>query len=383
MSLSLESGYFKIMMIGDPHFMEGFLDELRVAVSELNAHITDDLDFVVIMGDLLDNHDKIDLHCKREVDIFIIELSKRVKKVYVLIGNHDRPIESDFLTDNHVFNLLKISTNVVVVDKVVEEYIKCERNGLYYKFIFAPYVSPERFYEACSISNIFPPFDDIAYSFSHQEFKNYSLSKLKGGNADEWMPWYPGMACGHIHTYDETEDNLLYVGSFIQTKFSDTVDKSISVITIEPPNKIAKENYVLPNQEYLSDKNINRNYLTNHKRIRLNVPRRFTIRINPEEFKEYIMPENCKIKIYVECGQNVFNELKKLDKFKELETQGATIVNTDTNKIQYVSTREFTPSLLDNSLDKLPIKIKFHTRIENRIEKEPKFKELYENLFKK
>lgn len=374
-------GYFKILLIGDPHFMEGFLNELKIAVEELKKNIPNDLDFVVIMGDLLDKHDKIDTYSKRDVDMMIVELSKLVKKVYVLIGNHDRPIESEFLTDNHVFNLLKISTNVIVADTIITDYVKSEKDGLHYKFVFAPYVSPERFYEACQICNINPPFDDCVAVFLHQEFGNYSLSKLTGSQIDHWEWHYPLAYSGHIHTYNITDHNLIYTGSFIQTNYGDSVDKSLSLIEIAPPERISREHYVLPEESYLLDKQINRNYLVSNERIYLNVPRRLTAKITAEEFENYVMPKNCKIKISIECGKNVFNELKKMTKFKELELNGATIINTDTNKLQYVMTRTEQPCILNDYKNVKLEKINFSSRIENRIKNEPKFKQIYDELF--
>ena len=51
---------------------------------------------------------------------FLIDLSK-LRKTYVLIGNHDRINNNVFLTDEHPFTGLKGETNIVIVDKVFSE----------------------------------------------------------------------------------------------------------------------------------------------------------------------------------------------------------------------------------------------------------------------
>lgn len=379
--MEISNGYFKFASIGDPHFQEQFLNELQIATENLKISLPTNLDFIVVMGDLLHKHDKIDIYSKRDADIFVIELSKRTKTVYILIGNHDRPNESEYLTNSHVFNLLKISLNVIVIDTVRIEYIKSMRNGLYYKFIFVPYVSPDKFLSACASFGLIPPFDDVAHFFGHQEFDGCQINKLSKNKADKWLPEYPDMTSGHIHDYEEVGHNLRYVGSLIQTKYSDICKKSISIITIEPPNNISKELYIENNLE--SNLTKNRSYITNHERIYLNVPGRFQIDLTPEELENFVLPENCTLKIRLECGSSVFDEICKLDKIKEFKAKGVNIINIDTTKIQYTFSRTEIPNILDAEMENnLPTeKILFENRVRNRIKKELQYVELYQELF--
>lgn len=95
---------FKYLCIGDPHFQNDFLLEANVAIDKLvEAVKIIKPDFIVILGDILHKCEKIDMQPKYVADKCISELSKLSDHLYLLIGNHDRLNNSDFLTDIHAF----------------------------------------------------------------------------------------------------------------------------------------------------------------------------------------------------------------------------------------------------------------------------------------
>ena len=102
-----------------------------------------EIEIIVIMGDILDTHEKIHtLPFCRAVN-FILELS-RLKKTFVLIGNHDRMSNNDFLSDEHPFiGIDDNNDNLSIVDKVL----------VYNDYLFVPYVPPGRFKEALNTIN--------------------------------------------------------------------------------------------------------------------------------------------------------------------------------------------------------------------------------------
>lgn len=92
-----------VLCIGDPHFKgdnkhETDLMELQVRELIIKLNPT----FVVVLGDILHTHEKIDLRANKRATSFLRMLRSVSNWLYVLIGNHDRPDNNVFLTDDHV-----------------------------------------------------------------------------------------------------------------------------------------------------------------------------------------------------------------------------------------------------------------------------------------
>ena len=152
---------FDILVIGDPHFKNDNTLETDLMHTEIiKLLISKPFKFVVILGDILHKHEKIDMFPYDRSIKFLKDIKDNCKKLYILIGNHDRPNNNDFLTDRHSFNSLKEWDNTIIVDNIIVEEIE------EYKFCFAPYVPVGRFMEALNTNSV--NLEEITIVFSHQ-----------------------------------------------------------------------------------------------------------------------------------------------------------------------------------------------------------------------
>jgi len=211
------------LVIGDCHFKpKAMVAVQRMAAAILQVAQKRRPDFIVLLGDTLDQHETVHSIVHKEATKFIRELSL-VAPVYLIIGNHDRPNNSDFLSPDHHFTPLHYVENVTVVDKVLYREIK-ER-----KFIFVPYVPPGRFHEA--LATLPHDYHGVTAIFAHQEFRGAKMGAIESIQGDVWPLEEPYVISGHIHDYDELQANILYTGTPMQHAFGDKEDKTISFFT--------------------------------------------------------------------------------------------------------------------------------------------------------
>lgn len=266
----------KVLVIGDPHFkIKNFTD-----TDELRSKINDILDknsydFIVVLGDVLDRFETCHLDPLNRVILFLKDLKDKAP-LYVLIGNHDRKNNKDFMSDIHPLSALKYWDNTTIVDST----IKKEIGGL--KYIFVPYVYPGRFFEALNYSTEFP-FEEADCIFAHQEFYGCSLGIHPSIEGDKWESDYPLVISGHIHEYDKLQDNIIYIGTPYQINFGDGRYKTISSF------------------EFLKE---NDRFVWKEDRINLGILNKIVLKINCKDVESYNkgileLPENsvCKIQI--------------------------------------------------------------------------------------
>ena len=271
----------KILCIGDPHFKPDNKDQTELMEQQIvNLIIAERPKLIVLLGDTLHTHERVNLHClKRAVEFFrsifkVISSLGSDHYMYILIGNHDRPNNNVYMTDEHPFNSLKEwGPNVIVVDST---YVGVHED---FNFAFVPYVQTGRFNEALLTKDLSSPFPTTSAIFAHQEFKGAKMNSITSNVGDEYPLNNPICISGHIHDYDELQSNLIYVGTPIQHGFADRNDKSISMFTFE--GIIGGE----------------RMYVTEHKRIQLKIPKKLNIKLTPEEFMEYKYDETSQVKI--------------------------------------------------------------------------------------
>ena len=152
-----------ILCIGDPHFKVSNIDEVNIFIERITK-LTEDIkpDAIIMMGDLLDTHEKIHSIPLNKAYEFIDKLRK-ISITYCIVGNHDYYNNSQFLTENHWLNGMKEWKNVVIVDKVILQEI----NG--YKYILCPYVYPGRFKEAMETLDV--DLNEVdCFNFPHQTY---------------------------------------------------------------------------------------------------------------------------------------------------------------------------------------------------------------------
>lgn len=285
----------KIYVIGDPHFKSKNALETNEMVTKIYTSIIEEKpDFVVVLGDVLDTHETIHVGPLCRATDFLFQLSKMSKHLFVLVGNHDRPNNSVFLTQESPFNACKSWENTTIVDTVLEKKIEDK------DYLFLPYVPTGRLNEALSSVGItsenINKFDIV---FAHQEFKGCNMGMITSNEGDPWDAAWPLCISGHIHDFQVLQPNLIYPGTPIQHGFGDSANKAVMILEsdkIEDPNPI-KYSY---------------------RRINLNLPKKLTVHITSEELVDYVLPENSFVKLIVTGESDKVREVMKLDKVKQL-----------------------------------------------------------------
>lgn len=329
----------KILAIGDPHFQNNNKIETDIMFDSIqNLLNSTNFDFVVVLGDILHSHDKISLEPLDRSIKFLKMIQSLSKKLYIIIGNHDRCNNQDFLTDKHPFNSLKSWEKTIIVDKVIINEI----NGV--NFCFVPYVPIGRYYEALSTEII--DYTNICCFFSHQEFSGCKINILTKSNADIWDIDYPMNISGHIHNYEIVQKNIIYTGTPFQHTTSDNIDKSISIFEFE-----------------------NLNYKS-HTRYYLDIPKKITLTLTVEEFLDYTPPENSKIKINLKGSLSSIKNVLKLKSIIEL-------IEKYNIKIVIIANKINNPIILDNSYSKSSLEAKIFNKLENNKDLENIFKEIF------
>jgi len=210
----------RILVIGDPHFKINNIEEtnemsqkILSLLEKLNPHA------VVCLGDVLDRHETIHVGpLLRSIDFFEKIASKY--KLYILIGNHDRPSNQVFLTEEHPFTALKQWNNTVIVDNVFTDTIENNR------FLFVPYVPVGSFMAAIETKlGKSPDLSEFKCIFAHQEFFGAKMGIVESKVGDPWDANYPLVISGHIHDFDVLGSNVIYTGTPIQHGFGDRDDK--------------------------------------------------------------------------------------------------------------------------------------------------------------
>ena len=238
-----------ILCIGDLHFQPSTIKESDTLCSEILRVITerlDEIDYVVVLGDVLHTHERINMQCQIYAFKFLKQLAY-LKEVVIVVGNHDRINEKDFLSDYHSLSGVDMHPKITIASKPL-----AFRGSL-----FVPYVEPGRFLEAMKTAWTLDEIKGCKGIFAHQEFKGCKMGAIVSVVGDEWPANYPHVVTGHIHDYQQL-GNVLYTGTPIQHGYGCTVKKSISLIDIVE-GKLHEE------------------------RIQLNVTKRVTVRMNAKQ----------------------------------------------------------------------------------------------------
>lgn len=205
-----------VFVIGDPHFKTQNIKEVDVFVSRVIDKIKEVCpDIIVLLGDLLHDHERIHISPLNRVYDFIDKLRK-ITKTYIIVGNHDMISNQVFLEDKHWMNGLKEWKNVKIVDKVV-----CDNIGGC-NVMFVPYVYPGRFLEAIKTEVDEKDIGEYDCIFAHQEFKGCKMGAITSVDGDEWDLSFPNVISGHIHSNQRIQKNIYYPGSALQHAFGES-----------------------------------------------------------------------------------------------------------------------------------------------------------------
>ena len=278
----------KILLIGDPHFkVTNAIETEKLHQETLNLINKNSYDFVVVLGDILDTHEKIHIQPLCRSVNFLIDISKLVQ-VYVIIGNHDRINNNDFLSSIHPFVGLKYVNNIIVVDDVIKVN----------NFIFVPYVAPGKFMQALQKID-FDGNNAKQIIFAHQEFKGAKMGAFVSEKGDDWPIDYPTVFSGHIHDFQIFQHNVVYVGTPFQHGYYDSEEKYLFNLYLD------NYNYEL---EKIKIKTIKK------KRI---------LQINMNQLENYKNNENYDTKLIIDGDGKIIKKMllkKNITKYKIRDT---------------------------------------------------------------
>jgi predicted phosphodiesterase len=290
--MEVENHTNKILFIGDPHFKIKNVEYIPLFTSRIVGIIeSNELDFVVVAGDLLDNHDRVDVE-PLNLAINFIDSIRKLVKTFVLVGNHDYKNNQQFLSNNHWMNALKWWDNVTIVDDVIEHD----------NFLFVPYVPPGRFVEAIE-TKFKKPFEFKAL-FAHQEFYGCKMGPIESKHGDKWNLDWPLVVSGHIHSKQWPQPNIYYPGSAMQHAFGQSTGNTISLLVLDNQELICEEiDLKMPKLviKYMSINDV----------------------LKPLKFK---LTQYKKYKIILQGTQEEFQAFKKNLRYKELLAEGYKIV---------------------------------------------------------
>jgi len=355
MSLISQNG-FSVLIIGDPHFKgDNTLETDQMHTNLIKLALEKKPDFVVVLGDTLHTHEKLYQDSMRRAVHFLRDLRNISKWVYLLIGNHDRPNNNVYLTNEHPFTALEEWERFTVVWKT-EIRTHIDGNDNSGTFIFVPYVHVGKFNDALSTLNSKDKefkLSEVTAIFAHQEYRGAKMGAITSKNGDEWPLNNPIIFSGHVHDFDILQPNIIYTGTPIQHGYADTRDKAVM---------IAKFDVVDTKLVY-----------TDYTRHSLDIPNKIHIKICSDELLSWVIPPNSHIKLSIEGDPVEIRQLLKLDVLAHL-TQ---LVATHTLVIKIVDKRK---QVKVNA----PIKanISYQNRLINALYSESgNIKNAFENLF--
>ena len=325
------------LTIGDPHFKVK-----NARMSDLMVKKVIDIaqsrkpDFIVVLGDVLDRHESIHVDPLTRATNFLHHL-EQIAPLYVIIGNHDRPNNSDFLSPYHPFSAIHQWKNTIVVDKTIIKKIKNV------EFIFVPYVPNGKFKEALLTLSDFQEeqLAQIKCIFAHQEFKGAKMGAIISKHGDVWSEDYPLVITGHIHDYQQPQKNILYTGTPMQHGFGDQTDKTISYFIFDDSWK--------------------------EERIDLGMPKKKTIYLSAVDVINYTPPKNVELRIVIRGTASELKGIMKMNHVKDWKDNGIKVVYKAVNDIQ--EKNEVGPAM--NYLDRLKKKV------ENDIEQKKWMEKLF------
>ena len=208
------------LVIGDIHLSGQNLAESEIAVRDIIVESTKfKFDMIVFLGDICDKFQNVHTSVLRVMCDMVDQLKKASDApIFFITGNHDRPNNQHYLTNEHPFH--GISHLVTVVATEVVEYMIKGR-----KFLFVPYVPEQKFMQAIHDSG--KSVDNSSCIFAHQTVKGAPLGGCVSETGDEWPESMPLVISGHIHGYCVVQPNWVYAGMAWQQHATDSTDRAI------------------------------------------------------------------------------------------------------------------------------------------------------------
>jgi DNA repair exonuclease SbcCD nuclease subunit len=301
----------RVIAIGDLHLKATTPSKSDLVLSRLTEKIVGlKPDIVVLLGDILDTHEKIDMLTQNKAVAFIKHLASMKTgageslQVIVIIGNHDRPNSTEFLTDNSCFfSLKRIMPNLHIADHVLSLSWAVPGIKDTMRFVFVPFVLPGKFHQALDTlrEKVMDPAHRPYTIFCHQEFKGVSMGRTKSKIGDEWPEENPLIITGHIHTFQQTQPNIICAGTPYQMSRSDDSPKGIIVA------------------DYAFGK------VPDIKLVELGIQKMVTLTLKPSEVDSFIPPENCEVQVDIRGTPEEIKALNKSNIASKLRARGISV----------------------------------------------------------
>ena len=310
------------LIIGDQHFKIDNLHLVSRFTQKIGNLIQDkNPDFVILLGDMLHTHERIHTLPLNKAYEFI-DFIRKLRKTYILVGNHDHINGTQFLTHNHWLNGLKEWDNIVIVDDVYEDYINEK------KFIFAPYVPAGRFEEA--LNTLEDDWKDATCIFAHQEFYNCKMGAILSVEGDKWPLDYPNIISGHIHDNQTLQKNIYYPGSSLEISYGQHKQNIVAYVEFED-----EKNY-------------------NLEEINLNMPLKKIIYLDIENVDDFKIPKETddQYKISLNGEYDEFKNFKKTQKYKEIIKKNIKVVFKPKKKDLKIKNEKLL-KIIDNNTENL------------------------------
>jgi DNA repair exonuclease SbcCD nuclease subunit len=285
----------KVLVIGDPHLRQKWIkvvDEFTRQTIELVDNPNTRPDIVVILGDTLHDHEQTRESCHTRAINWFKELAQRVYTI-VLIGNHDRPSNSHYLTGSHFFNGLEGIKNLKIVDRAALSTEVTKGNHTY-RFVSVPYVPNGRFEDALGTLKTDIKSSRPTAIFAHQEFKGCKMGAIVSTDGDVWPTDAPLVISGHVHEHQIPQDNMIYVGTPYQTSYSEDANKAVYTFVFDGKK----------------DPEI--------KRIRLKLRVKQSLTISPKELADFKLPDaTTDFRLVIKGPQEEVEACKQTRVYKE------------------------------------------------------------------
>lgn len=290
----------KILAIGDTHFSTKNKKDTDVMRQEVLNKVQEiQPEIIVLLGDVLDKHAYVHQDPFNDALEMISNL-RYFAPTYVLIGNHDMRHNEEYLPKRHFFTPCKYWDNVFIVDEPM-------MSG---NLVFMPYVPKFRFREA--LDKLGEEWKKASVIFAHQDFQGAKMGPQEV-EADPWPLDAPQVVSGHNHNTQTPQANIFYPGPPYHTSFG---DKTAAILCLVETSS----------------------YGVRLSRISLNVPRKKTLNMTPDEVLEYT-PENTQdtIRIRVTGTREELKALSRNSAVKKLSRSGV--------QFRYMTTEQERPSL--------------------------------------
>mgnify|MGYP003630508159 CR=1 FL=1 len=297
----------KILVIGDLHFKAGSPALCDLVAQKIIERVhTQKPEMVIFLGDNNDTHEKLNMFVLNK----LVRLFKYIASIcptILIIGNHDRPDSTTYLTEESAFYCLKGFPNIFVADSVLDYNHEVPGSKTPIRFLFVPYVPPGSF--NATIANVKVPIDDatnpVTAIFCHQTFVGTDIgSGNKSRYGDRWSLNSPLIISGHIHTHQRPQANIIYPGTPYQQSDTDESEKIILVCDFHGHGtpKIGS--------------------------LKLDVRKRRTIKIKSTEVDSFIPPTDCQVKVDIEGSWEDIEALTKRGVIAKMRSQGVAVCLT-------------------------------------------------------